>query len=204
MTTENARQRGRPRLFDVDEAVALAQEMFHARGYDNVSVQDVTTALGIRPPSFYAAFGSKMGLYQRVLERYGNTGAIPLAQLLRADRPVAECLLAVLEEAARRYAADRGVAGCLVLEDTRCRDDGARAAACGLRQDAERMIHDYIAARHPAQAQGLTDFMSMTMAGLSAKARAGESAERLLAMARLSGLAIGQALGVRPRRPAGG
>src|SRR3954469_2588828 len=105
-TTNKTGQRGRPRRFDPDEAVATAQPLFHAHGYDAVSVADVTEALGINPPSFYAAFGNKAGLYARVLDHWADTGAIPLADILRADRPVAEALAAVLEDAARRYAAD--------------------------------------------------------------------------------------------------
>jgi TetR/AcrR family transcriptional repressor for divergent bdcA len=46
-------------------------------------VADLTDALGIKPPSFYGAFGSKAGLYGRVIERYGDPGAVPLADLLR-------------------------------------------------------------------------------------------------------------------------
>ncbi|MEN9191357.1 TetR/AcrR family transcriptional regulator, partial [Xanthomonas perforans] len=34
MTTEISRSRGRPRAFDPDQAVAIAQQLFHARGYD--------------------------------------------------------------------------------------------------------------------------------------------------------------------------
>src|SRR5690606_32179930 len=94
-TTKSLRPRGRPRQFDPDDAVATAQRLFHERGYDAVSVADLTAALGIRPPSFYAAFGSKAGLYERVLERYNATGAIPLAELLDPERPVAEGLAAV-------------------------------------------------------------------------------------------------------------
>ena len=69
MTTNNPAPRGRPRRFDPDAAVATAQQLFHARGYDAVSVADLTEALGINPPSFYAAFGSKAGLYARILDR---------------------------------------------------------------------------------------------------------------------------------------
>ena len=36
MITEKSRPRGRPRRFDPDEAVATAQQLFHARGYDAV------------------------------------------------------------------------------------------------------------------------------------------------------------------------
>ena len=54
-------------------------------------------------------------LYDRVLERYNAASAVPLGSLLRDERPISECLAAVLEEAARHYAADPQAAGCLVL-----------------------------------------------------------------------------------------
>lgn len=194
MTTNNARPRGRPRRFDADAAVATAQRLFHARGYDAVSVADVTAALGINPPSFYAAFGSKAGLYTRVLDHWVDTEAIPLAALLRPDRPVAACLATMLEDAARRYAADPAAGGCLVLEGTRCNDREAREAARAFNLAAEAFIRDYIAARHPADAGRVTDYVSTIMSGLSAKARNGHGLDQLLATARLAGLALAQAL----------
>ncbi len=194
MTTKKPRPRGRPRRFDPEEGVATAQRLFHACGYDNVSVADVTEALGINPPSFYAAFGNKAGLYTRVLDHWADTGAIPLADILRPDRPVADALAAVLEEAARRYAADPAAAGCLVLEGTRCNDREAREAARACNIAAEDVIRDYIAARHPEHAERLTDFVSTTMSGLSAKARNGHALDQLLATAHLAGLALKQAL----------
>ncbi|WP_339764287.1 TetR/AcrR family transcriptional regulator [uncultured Hoeflea sp.] len=194
MTTKISRPRGRPRRFDADQAVATAQKLFHARGYDAVGVADVAEALGINPPSFYAAFGNKAGLYTRVLERYAATGAIPLQDLLRPDRPVAECLAALLEQAARHYAADPGAAGCLVIEGSRANDPDARQAACAYRVAAETVIRDFIAARVPEEAERLTDFVGTVMAGLSAQARNGHGLERLLATARLAGQAVAQTL----------
>jgi TetR/AcrR family transcriptional repressor for divergent bdcA len=193
MTTDKSRTRGRPRRFDPEEAVGTAQQLFHARGYDAVSVADVTDALGINPPSFYAAFGSKAGLYARVLDRY-NANAVPLTPLLRADRPVGACLAAVLEEAARYYAADPVATGCLVLEGIRSIDREAREAAYAFHLTAEDVIYEYIAARHPEDARRLTDFVSTTMSGLSAKARHGHGVDQLLATARLAGLALAHAL----------
>lgn len=194
MTTDNSRSRGRPRRFDPEEAIGTAQQLFHSHGYDAVSVSDVTTALGINPPSFYAAFGSKAGLYARVLDRYTATSAIPLAKLLQDDRPVGASLAAVLEEAARYYAADPIASGCMVVEGTRSNDRDAREAACALGRAAEAVIHAYVAARHPADAGRLTDFVSTTMSGLSAKARNGHGLDQLLATARLAGLALQHAL----------
>ena len=89
MTTNNSRPRGRPRRFDPDQAVTTAQHLFHARGYDAVSVADVTEALGINPPSgarhqhpsFYAAFGNKAGLYTNSKELWRQAEG-PRAPLL--------------------------------------------------------------------------------------------------------------------------
>lgn len=194
MTTINPRPRGRPRRFDPDTAVATAQKLFHARGYDAVSVADVTEALGINPPSFYAAFGNKAGLYTRILDHWAATEAIPMQDILKPDRPAAEALAALLEEAARRYAADPAAAGCLVLEGTRCNDRAAREAARAYNLAGEGMIRDYIAIRHPEEAGRVADFVSTAMSGLSAKARSGHGVDQLLATARIAGLAIAQVL----------
>ena len=193
MTTYSPRPRGRPRRFDPEAAVATAQRLFHARGYDAVSVADLTEALGINPPSFYAAFGSKAGLYARTLGRYTAAEGIPLAEILRPGRPVAEALPAVLEEAARRYAADPA-AGCLVIEGTRCNDPEARGAARALSVAAEDKIRRFVAATHPEVAERLADYVVTIMTGLSGMAREGHSLDRLLATARLAGQAIAQAL----------
>lgn len=194
MTTDKPRGRGRPRSFDLEEAVARAQRLFHARGYDAVGISDITAALRINPPSFYAAFGSKAGLYARVLERYNARNAVPLATLLRDDRPVSECLAAVLEEAARYYSADPEASGCLVLEGVRCDDRDAREAARAYNLAAEKVIRDFVTARCPKQAEQLTSYVSSTMSGLSAKARDGHGLDQLLSTARLAGLALDQAI----------
>ncbi|EJJ4225050.1 TetR/AcrR family transcriptional regulator [Salmonella enterica] len=187
MTTKHSRTPGRPRQFDSAQAVETAQHLFHSRGYDAVSVADLTKAFGINPPSFYAAFGSKLGLYTRVLNRYRMTDAIPFEALLRHDRPTAKCLIDVLMEAARRYVADPDAAGCLVLEGIHCNDRPARDAACELYITAENRIRAYIAGRYPQEADRMTDFMGTLMVGLSAKSRAGYSMERLQETVLLAG-----------------
>jgi TetR/AcrR family transcriptional repressor for divergent bdcA len=194
MTTYSSRPRGRPRRFDPEQAVATAQRLFHARGYDGVSVADLTAALGINPPSFYAAFGSKAGLYARTLSRYSGTEGIPLAEILRPGRPVAEALAAVLEEAARRYAADPDAPGCLAIEGARCNDPEAREAARVLTAAGADTIRRFIAATHPKAASGVADYVVTVMTGLSAMARVGHGLDRLLASARLAGLVLERAL----------
>ncbi len=190
ITKKQVRTPGRPRKFDAEHAVAVAQRLFHAKGYDAVSIVDVTDTLDINPPSFYGAFGNKAGLYSRVLDRYAKTGAIPLTQLLRDDRTVAEALTDLLTEAARRYGEDEVCTGCLVIEGTRCNDQQARQASSVFHRAAEDTIRRFIATRYPQDAGRLTDFVSTVMSGLSAKARQGHSVEQLLSSAHLAGLAL--------------
>lgn len=186
VATKQSRPRGRPRAFDPDTAVAVAQQLFHERGYDDVSVADITGTLGINPPSFYAAFGSKAALFGKVLDRYACDGAIPLQQLLDPDRPVGECLAAVLEEAACRYAGKSGAAGCMVIEGVQAIDEEAKRAATVFLEGAEGGIRAFVAARHPEAADRVMDYMTTVMMGLSANARRGHDHARLLDSARLA------------------
>ncbi|MDO9710188.1 TetR/AcrR family transcriptional regulator [Paracraurococcus lichenis] len=194
MTTNFPRPRGRPRRFDLDQAVAIAQRLFHARGYDAVSVADLTEAIGINPPSFYAAFGSKAGLYARILGRYSAGDGLPLDEILRPGRPVAEALAEVLEESARRYAADPAAAGCLAIEGARCNDPEARQAARALTAAGAETIRRFVAATHPEAAERLADYVVTVMTGLSTMAREGHGLDRLLATARIAGLGLAAAL----------
>src|SRR5690242_7796928 len=66
----NPKPRGRPRTFDMGAAVDKAMGLFHGRGYDGVGVAELGAALGVSPPSLYAAFGSKMGLFRQAVARY--------------------------------------------------------------------------------------------------------------------------------------
>ena len=61
---------GRPRSFCTDNALDRATDVFWRKGYEGASLSDLTTAMGINPPSLYAAFGSKEGLFNAVLDRY--------------------------------------------------------------------------------------------------------------------------------------
>jgi AcrR family transcriptional regulator len=44
--------------------------VFWRNGYEGSSIADLTDAMGINPPSLYAAFGNKAKLFRRALDRY--------------------------------------------------------------------------------------------------------------------------------------
>jgi TetR/AcrR family transcriptional regulator, repressor for divergent bdcA len=186
-TTLNVRAkpgRGRPRLFDPEDALAIGQQMFHASGYDAVGLSALTDALGITPPSFYTAFGSKAAFFERVLDRYARS-ELALAGILRPDRSPEEALSDLLERAAKSYSRDPERTGCLVLEAAR--GNGESESAALARQVAERrraQIREFVARTHPRRASAVTDYVSMVMSGLSGSAREGTSEARLLKVAR--------------------
>ena len=61
---------GRPRGFDVDEALDRAVHVFWAQGYEGASLDDLTQAMGINRTSMYRAFGNKEDLFRKALEKY--------------------------------------------------------------------------------------------------------------------------------------
>ena len=66
---------GRPREFDVDQAIRIATDLFWRKGFEGTSVSDLTRAMGIATPSFYFAFENKEALFQRIVESYQKTQA---------------------------------------------------------------------------------------------------------------------------------
>lgn len=63
---------GRPRVFDLDEVLMAAVQVFWVKGYEGSSIKDLTDAMGINAPSLYSTFGDKRGLYLQAIDRYAN------------------------------------------------------------------------------------------------------------------------------------
>lgn len=74
---------GRPRQFDIDQALDAALLLFWRHGYEGTSLAALTEAMGINVPSLYAAFGNKETLFKKALERYLQKPASYLPKALR-------------------------------------------------------------------------------------------------------------------------
>ena len=71
--TPPKKARGRPRSFDREAALNAAMEVFWTKGYEAASISDLTAAMGINPPSLYAAFGDKEKLFLATIEQYASS-----------------------------------------------------------------------------------------------------------------------------------
>jgi AcrR family transcriptional regulator len=86
--------------------------LFWRHGYEGVSLNDLTSAIGIAPPSLYAAFGSKAGLYLEALDHYsGLPGAV--ADLGVPDT-LDEAIETILRKGALAVTDPSGERGCMI------------------------------------------------------------------------------------------
>jgi TetR/AcrR family transcriptional regulator, transcriptional repressor for nem operon len=81
---------GRPRLFDLDGAVASALNVFWERGYGATTPAKLLDAIGVGKGSFYNAFGSKHALFERALRRYADNRVAGLSHWLADSGPVGQ------------------------------------------------------------------------------------------------------------------
>lgn len=108
-------RRGRPREFDVDEALDAALLLFWRRGYEGTSMSALTRAMGINTPSLYAAFGNKERLFRRVLDRYIERPASYLPRAL--EEPSARRAVETLFHGAIHMVMQKGHPdGCLLVQ----------------------------------------------------------------------------------------
>jgi AcrR family transcriptional regulator len=105
-------ERGRPRAFDREEALELAVRLFWERGYEGVSVSELSAAMGINAPSLYAAFGCKEQLFREVVERYEHRHRVDIPEGV----PVREAVAGLLRAAALAYTEPDQPRGCLVVQ----------------------------------------------------------------------------------------
>jgi TetR/AcrR family transcriptional repressor of nem operon len=92
---------GRPREFDMDEALTAVREEFWRHGYAGTSVDRLLEATNLGKGSFYAAFGDKRTVFLRVLHEYATTRVATIRDLHRGSRRAIEALQATLRPALR-------------------------------------------------------------------------------------------------------
>lgn len=184
--TKITSRRGRPRTFDREQALLLACDLFHARGYDALSVADLTSAMGVNPPSFYAAFGSKLELYAEALRCYRDNDGLDVGAALAPGASLADGLANLFCRAADAYAKGNGL-GCMVIEGARgAADLQARGEARAILDASREAIHQSLVAMAPAHADLAADYVMVTLAGLSAGACSGLSRDRLRQLGKIA------------------
>jgi len=183
--------RGRPRSFDRDQALERAMHVFWRQGYEGSSISDLTRAMGINPPSLYAAFGDKERLYLEALGRYQQWRVELIAKRF-GEEPTAEAAVRrLLIEAAREFArSDVPRGSMLVFSAMQCPSDSLEAKLAehraGMRPILKARIKRAVVEgelKRATDIEALVDFYRAVFQGMALQARTGASRKRLLAIA---------------------
>lgn len=116
-----------------DRLITVAMELFHARGYHAVGVQDLVAAAGIPKGSFYNHFASKQELALAALENYAAHSPVDLLSATPED-PIAG-LRAHFNELQRRFEEVDLTHGCMMgnfANELADRDHAVRDLLAGL------------------------------------------------------------------------
>jgi AcrR family transcriptional regulator len=187
-------ERGRPRGFDRDAALAKAMEVFWSRGYEGASMSELTTAMGIASPSLYAAFGCKEALFREALALYGATENDAIWGGLDSAATAREACEGMLMAAARAFTRPDKPPGCMVVLSALPGGDASEA----LREDLMRGragAKDLLEARlrrgqaegdvpATADARAVATYLATVQQGMSIQARDGADRNTLEGIAR--------------------
>jgi AcrR family transcriptional regulator len=186
---------GRPRAFDIDQALDRALRVFWRKGYEGASLPDLTRAMGINRPSLYAAFGNKKALFRKAIVRYieGPASHVREALAKPTSRAVVEQLL---KGSINLVTNRRNPRGCFMVQGALACGDAAtslrrelakRRAAVqfALEQRFERAISegDLPPDADPAD---LARFVMTVMHGIAVQAAGGASRDQLRRVAKMA------------------
>lgn len=184
--------RGRPRVFDEEQALDAALAVFWRNGYQAASLAELTQAMGISKPSLYSAFGNKEQLYLAALERYREQQLSKHADALAAEPDLKNALRDFLRSVATMLTAPELPGGCMVVNSAVACDLSALprrvVAAIGKTVDESsfgllkiRLQHE-LQQRHlpeTTSVEQLADYFTAMMCGMAVMSKVGVTAERL-------------------------
>ena len=196
---KTGRPRGRPRSFDRDEALERAVHLFWKQGYDGTSINDLTSAMGITPPSLYGAFGHKERLFLEAVGKYERGPGRSASAQARVEPTARAAVHTMLRASAVEFTRPIHPPGCMVIGSALTSADAPprlRAALRKRRAVAEAFFRSLlkrgIGTRELPEStdvRRLAGYFMTVLEGMTIQARDGATREKLLAVAEVAMLA---------------
>lgn len=183
-------RRGRPIKYDREETLERASDLFWSAGFAATSLDALSEATQMTRPSLAGAFGDKEALYLATLERYRDSTAAAIREILRGTRALRTELAELLAKSTDAFLAPVGEArGCLLIGTASVEAVHRPAVRRVLRESLdifnalleERLQRAIVEGEldSDADAAGLASMFSAVMHSLAVRARAGESRRAL-------------------------
>lgn len=181
--------------FDRDAALHQAMLLFWRHGYEGTSLGDLTTAMGVTPPSIYAAFGDKRRLFLEAVGRYLSGPVTP--ETIIADATSArDAAWNLLEASAMGFTGADTPPGCLLataaISCSASASEVQRELAA-IRQGIEARLRDRILEGietgelpRASDADALAGHVMAVIQGMSTLARDGAPRRKLLSIAEMA------------------
>lgn len=188
-TNATARRAGRPLSFDREVALRQAMLVFWRHGYEATSIGDLTTAMGVTPPSVYAAFGNKKALFLEAVRLYVGEPAAA-ERIIDEASTARDAVRGLLEASAIGFTGTDTPPGCLLASAAiSCSAAAAdvQDELAAIRRSIEARLRERLAAGvsegEPDAATDVDAVAAHVMAviqGLSTLARDGGGREKLM------------------------
>ncbi len=106
---------GRNKIFDPEQTLVPAMEVFWECGYEGTSMQALVDAMGINRSSLYHTYRDKHALYLAALQRYRSRKEGYLREAMRSITPVQVAFRRVFEAVAEIETQDPARKGCFFV-----------------------------------------------------------------------------------------
>ena len=108
----------RVKLFDENEVLTKAMNLFWKQGYAATSIQDLVSHLGINRGSLYDTFGDKEQLFKKSFALYRKTNIEGLKQFFENQSNVKDGFSILFDNAIEEAIQDKDRKGCFVVNTT--------------------------------------------------------------------------------------
>jgi TetR/AcrR family transcriptional repressor of nem operon len=190
--TETSPSVGRPREFELDDAVRKAMGVFWDRGYHDASLPDLLEGMDLSRGSFYKAFVDKRGVYLRALDAYIEDATRTVGETLHSDPSPKAAIRQAFSQQVDSSSGKEGLRGCFVVFAAVEMLPGDEEVAARISRLFRRLQDLYAAAVIRAQALGEIDsgldertlarFLVCQIQGMRVLGKAGADREDVRAM----------------------
>ncbi len=104
--------------FDRKQVLKKATEIFHSKGYNGTSMQDLVDATTINRSSIYNSFGNKLGMFIEVLTYYQNDSNIHFSKKIATTYNAIDTIKGVFDAVVYDIIKDVDCKGCLLVNST--------------------------------------------------------------------------------------
>jgi AcrR family transcriptional regulator len=165
-------------------------ELFWAKGYDNTSIAELSETMGVAPPSLYAAFGDKEGLFREAVGFYCKSEGTDIWEAFSQAPTAQQAVETFLIRSAYSFTRRNRPRGCMIVlsglhddaDQNRTREDLKAHRRQNLMTIHQRLAEGVAAGELPAKADvnSLARFYLTVQEGMSVQARDGASRQDLL------------------------